>query len=68
MANLGKSVKGKNKKKKEEGKVEKVIAGKARRMFEVDLNKRLAAQTRRLLRVRRGVSSVTTADNKGNVL
>ena len=51
MANLGKSVKGKNKKKKEE-KVEKVITGKAKRVFEVDMNKRLAALNRRLLRVR----------------
>lgn len=51
MANLGKSVKGKNKKKKEE-KSEKIIAGKAKRVFEVDLNKRLAALTRKMLRVR----------------
>lgn len=49
MANLGKSVKGKNKKKKDE-KVEKVIAGKARRLFEVDINKRLGAITRKLMR------------------
>lgn len=50
MANLGKSVKGKNKKKKEE-KAEKVMGQKAKRVFDVDVNKQQAALTRRLLRV-----------------